>query len=247
MGVFKRRKAVSFQIGLCSDPHLWSWILGNDRKNIISGASGRDGTFAKRPRCDTGRTKVRWRSEQETSLARPSLNLRSFGSKCTVLKKKLATFWDFSAPPVIRSPGQFACLAPLVTPLVRHFAKACAAVKFTKPWMSNHFSELRDHSCVSSTVCPECPTKSWRDASCWLNPRESGSEVVKGQVECLHLWPCLVPSWCGASKTNWNCCWPWDFQLLLRLLTPRTSLMEKRAWKWMKWMPFTLFSLFTGV
>jgi len=80
-----------------------------------------------------GRTKVRWRSEQETSLARPSLNLRSFGSKCTVLKKKLATFWDFSAPPVIRSPGQFACLAPLVTPLVRHFAKACAAVKFTKP------------------------------------------------------------------------------------------------------------------
>jgi len=26
-GAFKHRRAVSFQIGLCSDPYLWSWIL----------------------------------------------------------------------------------------------------------------------------------------------------------------------------------------------------------------------------
>jgi len=50
---FKHRKAVSFQIGLCSDPYFWSWILGNDRRNIISGASGRDGILAKSPRFDT--------------------------------------------------------------------------------------------------------------------------------------------------------------------------------------------------
>jgi len=54
-GAFKHRKSVCFLIGFCSDPHLWSWILGNDRNNIISGASGRDGVFAKSPRCGTSR------------------------------------------------------------------------------------------------------------------------------------------------------------------------------------------------
>ena len=56
-GSFKHCKAVSFLIGFCSDPHLWFWILGNDRDNITSGASGRDGIFAKSPWCDTFTTK----------------------------------------------------------------------------------------------------------------------------------------------------------------------------------------------
>ena len=37
-----------------SDPHLWSWILGYDRKNINSGASTKVGIFEKSPRCDKG-------------------------------------------------------------------------------------------------------------------------------------------------------------------------------------------------
>jgi len=55
-GAFKHRKAVSFYIGLCSDPYLWlwSWILDYDRKNINSGASTKDGIFAKSTRCDKG-------------------------------------------------------------------------------------------------------------------------------------------------------------------------------------------------
>jgi len=48
---------------------------------------------------DQGCTKVRWRPEQETSLAPPCLNLRFSGSKCTVLKKVLATSSElFDAP-----------------------------------------------------------------------------------------------------------------------------------------------------
>ena len=39
-----------------------------------------------------GLTEVRLRSGQETSLALPYLNLRSFGSKCIALKKQIATF-----------------------------------------------------------------------------------------------------------------------------------------------------------
>jgi len=40
-----------------------------------------------------------------------------FGSKCTVLKKVFVKFWDFSAPIVIRRPGNGDPFAPLVTPL----------------------------------------------------------------------------------------------------------------------------------
>jgi len=46
-----------------------------------------------------GRTEVKWRLGQETRLALPSLNLRSFGSKCTVLKTVLITLlWLFGSP-----------------------------------------------------------------------------------------------------------------------------------------------------
>jgi len=31
---------------------------------------------------------------------------------------------------------------------------------------------------MGSATCPECPTKDWRGKSYWLNPRESGPEVI---------------------------------------------------------------------
>jgi len=40
---------------------------------------------------------------------------------------------------------------------VWHLVTKCAAVKFVNPWMSNHFSESRDASCVGSAMCPEYP------------------------------------------------------------------------------------------
>ena len=57
-GAFKHRNSVCFLIGFCSDPYLWSWILGNDRNNNISGASGRDG-FLRRVHGVALRDKVR--------------------------------------------------------------------------------------------------------------------------------------------------------------------------------------------
>jgi len=50
---------------------------------------------------------------QETIWTPPFSNLRSFESKCTVLKRVLATFWDFSATPIIRCPGHCASLSPI--------------------------------------------------------------------------------------------------------------------------------------
>ena len=57
--------------------------------------------------CWQGRNEARWCPEQEASLAPPCSNLKSFGSKCTVLKKVLATLLGlFSAP------GNCASLSP---------------------------------------------------------------------------------------------------------------------------------------
>ena len=62
--------------------------------------------------CKQGRNEVRWRPGQEASLAPPCSNLRSFGSKSTVLKKVLATLLGIFGPPtaVSRRPGNYASL-----------------------------------------------------------------------------------------------------------------------------------------
>jgi len=44
----------------------------------------------------------------------------------------------------------------------------------------------------------------------------------------LHLGPCLVPSWCGASRTMWDCYWPWwGFRFILCL--PRDLPQRKSS------------------
>ena len=113
-----------------------------------------------------------------------------------------------------------------------HFATKCTAVKIAKPWMSSHFSETRDSSYIGSDMYPECPTKVWWGMSCWLNQWESGPKVIQGPGG-VTTWPCMVPSWCGASRTIRDCCWPWGI-----LSPPRTAALlpspeEKWAWKWM--------------
>jgi len=74
--------------------------------------------------CVQGRNEVKWRPGQAASLEPPYANLRSFGSKCTVLMKVLVTLLGlFSPPAVIRCPRsdsaheQLCSPFPLVTPL----------------------------------------------------------------------------------------------------------------------------------
>jgi len=45
----------------------------------------------RRCRGDQGRNEARWRPWQEASLALPCSNLKSLGTKCTVMKKVLVT------------------------------------------------------------------------------------------------------------------------------------------------------------
>jgi len=73
-----------------------------------------------------GRTGVRWRPGQETSLTPPHSDVRSFGSKCAILEKVLVTLLGlFGAPPsplvtpVDGCKGSFMCGANIGLPPVR--------------------------------------------------------------------------------------------------------------------------------
>jgi len=48
----------------------------------------------------------------------------------------------------------------------------------------------------------------------------------KARVEWLHLRPCLVPSYCGASRTIWDSCWPWRIS---RPPTVHATLLRGKA------------------
>jgi len=76
----------------------------------------------------------------------------------------------------------------------------------------------------------------------WISPwgkfygythRKAAKSSPMDQVEWLHLRTCAVPSWCGASRTIWDCCWQWG-NSTPRAAAPATSPEENRAWKWMR-------------
>jgi len=75
---FKHRKAVSFYIGLYSDPYLWLWsgILGYDEKILTQVQAPKMGFLRRVHGVTKGRTEVRLRPGQETNLAPSYLNLR---------------------------------------------------------------------------------------------------------------------------------------------------------------------------
>jgi len=49
------RIVFSFQIGLRSCPHLWSWVVWNGRKSALSGSSSKDESFTMNRRRDIRR------------------------------------------------------------------------------------------------------------------------------------------------------------------------------------------------
>jgi len=69
-----------------------------------------------------------------------------------------------------------------------------------------------------------------------LHPRERGPKFVQDQVAWLHLRPCLVPSWCGASRTIWDCCWLWGISGPPRAAAPASLPKGKAGTKTNKWM-----------
>jgi len=99
------------------------------------------------------------------------------GSKCTVVKKKLTSLLGFLVPPSDSAPRVLLppCFVHSVT--LRGKVRSCEICRA----LNVEPLALRDRSYVRSAMYSKCSTKDWRNKSCWLNPRESGPEVVQGQ------------------------------------------------------------------
>jgi len=130
---------------------------------------------------------------QGTSLGLPYFNLRCFGSKCTALKKRLATF-----PP--KWFGARGIVPPLLRPWcdtswqsVQLWNSQSPECRTTSPNWENTTTSVRQ-------IYPECSTKDWWGKLCWLNPWESNPDVVRGPggvIVSLNLrGPVLVWHWC---------------------------------------------------
>jgi len=78
-------------------------VYGNFLHRQVVGVGQGNSSGGQRP----GRTEVRWLPGQETSFPPPCSDLRSCGSKCTLLKKVqcLRHCWDFSGPGALPSPS----------------------------------------------------------------------------------------------------------------------------------------------
>ena len=140
------------------------------RQCVNSGASIKDGIFAKTPQYDRGLCRGLMAPRARNKFGAPVLGLWEW-MDC-IEEKACDIVGTFRHPSMIQCTGY---CSPLVTPQVWHFATKCTPVKFPEPWMLNHLSQMRDHSYVSSAMYQECPSKDWRGKSCWLNPKKSWS------------------------------------------------------------------------
>ena len=126
---------------------------------------------------------------------------------------------------------------------VWHFVTKSTGLKSVNPGKSSHFSESRNPSYVSWATCPECPRKEWRSKSFKLQSTPTG-KLPKGRPwtrrnNCIFdlAWSRLgvAPAELSEIAVDREV-----VQVLLGLLPPRPSQEENQAWKWMKWMIFTL-------
>ena len=148
-----------------------------------------------------GRNEVRRRLEQETSLTPPCSNLRSVGSKCTVLKKvRVTLLWLFSP----RSDSASGELSPWPPPL-RPWWSAIKIGKFSenKQIFKSEPHELlfNKHLQFSNTIhtpwpcsytCTDCQQRllaAFQVSSCsfWLTPLPAPRVFRRGPVFVLRI------------------------------------------------------------
>jgi len=108
-----------------------------------------------------GRTEVRLRPGQETSLASPYLNLSYFGIKCPALKKKTCNIVaTFRRRPVVRCPGHCAHLL--------------------RPWCDTSVQSAQ----LGNSQCPECRTTSsnWENTTTLVRPGIHNAQRKTGEA-----------------------------------------------------------------
>ena len=101
-----------------------SWLLTD---KILSQMQAAKWDFCAECEVTQGRVEVRWRPGHKRSLAPPCLNLRSFGSKCSVLNKNVGYCWDLRRPHWFGTRG---IVAP--APSLRRRCSSAASRKILK-------------------------------------------------------------------------------------------------------------------
>ena len=158
-------------------------------------------------------------------------------------KKNLRHCWDFSVPPWFGAPD-------IVPPLLRPW---CDTSQQSALLWNQQNRECRTNSPnweITTTLVRLCiqnahvrlvrqillVKSTGKRPKCRPRPRSSN---------CISdlAWSSLGVEPAELSEISVDC---EVFQVLV-LLPPRPSIGENRAWKWMKWITFTLFSLFTAV
>ena len=184
-------------------------------------------------------TEVRWRPGKEKSLAPPCSTLGLLGVIAPYWRKTCDIFGTFWRPLVNRRPRH---VPPLPSSL--------------RPWCDTS----RQSAQLWNLQSPECQTTcpSWDITATLVLPCRMPHERQARQV-LLAKPTAKRPR--GRPRSRWSNCisdiaWshlgveqvelseiavdPDIFQVLHGLLPPWPSLEEKQAWKWMKWITFTL-------
>jgi len=136
-----------------------------------------------------GRTEVGWRPGQETSLVPPRQQLRSFGSKSTVLKKVLATMLGLFGARGIVPP-----LSPRYAPATRCNAVVLYIIRLCT-WNCNICTRLSvtfcvvaydlpyEHEWMSSALSQNCRYKI-KDASV----KSKGKKLLVPRLKSTTMW-----------------------------------------------------------
>jgi len=99
--------------------------------------------------------------------------------------------------------------------------------------MSSHCSSEQISDMMVRPRDQNFPGNSSKACPLGYNHGKAAQMSTKDQEAWLHLRPCLIPSWCGARRTIWDCWKPLVIFNPPRLLPSESSWEESRVWKWL--------------
>ena len=115
-----------------------------------------------------------------------------------------------------------------------NFATKYVTVKFVKSWISSNFLLLMERFQLRwfdhvTRMLHERLKRHVHLATRKGKPPDPN--VAQGPGGVIHVRPCLVPSFCGTSRTLWDCCWPWRISSPLNATALITLPRRKTGWK----------------
>ena len=143
----------------------------------------------------------------QVGLDKPLNNLLSKGTSAPVLLSK-----GTSAPVAPILKGHEAMPASWLRSLTSQTNSRCGTSQQSAQLWNSQSSDCQTTSpnqeIPAMLVRPSvqnAPEKVGDTCPAGYSHRKTANRLLKHQVEWLHPRPCLIPSWCWASKTIWDC------------------------------------------